>query len=239
MSRARPKISVIVPAYNAQATIVAALDSLLDALAPDDEVIVVDDASTDATLHLAESHASGRIRAVAMPRNSGAGAARNLGMCLAAGDWIAMQDADDLVIPAGFTTLEDALVTATSQSKAALVYGSQIRFHEDQPDFQTAARLENVDAPQLLPGTSLLTRAAWEAAGDLREDLRAGEFIEWCARALDRGVTFHPVHTAVLWRRIRSDGTNVSAASDARHHYTRAMREILRRRRNENATTPQ
>ncbi|MCB1133364.1 MAG: glycosyltransferase, partial [Verrucomicrobiae bacterium] len=72
------KISVIIPAYNRQDTIVAAVESALGQTHPDKEVIVVDDGSTDGTVKALENYGD-RIRVVCQA-NAGPSAARNRGV---------------------------------------------------------------------------------------------------------------------------------------------------------------
>jgi poly(ribitol-phosphate) beta-N-acetylglucosaminyltransferase len=95
------KFSIIIPAYNAEATIRRAIDS---ALRQDEaEVIVVDDRSTDRTLRLAEAY--GSTVCVAKAYNEGPGTARNRGLEEASGDWVVFLDADDELIPGALKQL--------------------------------------------------------------------------------------------------------------------------------------
>ena len=91
------RVSVIVPAHRAEGTLDAALRSLLAQSYPDLEILVVDDASPDATFAVAEAAARRdlRVRAIRMARNGGAYAARNLGLAQATGAFVTTHDADD------------------------------------------------------------------------------------------------------------------------------------------------
>lgn len=91
------KISVIIPAYNAEAFIAETVRSALSQTYPDVEVIVVDDGSTDDTLGSLNEFAD-RIR-VHRQSNAGVSKARNAGVGIATGSWIAFLDADDLWAP--------------------------------------------------------------------------------------------------------------------------------------------
>lgn len=90
-------VSVIMPAYNATATIVRAIDSALGQSFGSLEVIVADDRSSDGTPALVRDHYAGdpRVRVIEMARNGGPSAARNAAIGVATGDWIALLDADD------------------------------------------------------------------------------------------------------------------------------------------------
>lgn len=90
-----PAVSVIVPAFNAGATIERALRSVLEQDFADLEVIVVDDASRDDTVARAEAIGDNRVRILRRERNGGAAAATNSGIAAARGELIAFQDADD------------------------------------------------------------------------------------------------------------------------------------------------
>ena len=96
---ASPSVSVVIPAWNRAASIVAAIDSVLAQSWRDFELIVVDDGSTDGTLAAAAAVADPRLRLVPAPHNLGAAGARNLGATQARGAWIAFQDSDDEWLP--------------------------------------------------------------------------------------------------------------------------------------------
>jgi glycosyltransferase involved in cell wall biosynthesis/peptidoglycan/xylan/chitin deacetylase (PgdA/CDA1 family) len=98
--RASPRVSVIVPAFNAKTTLPRALDSLVRQSLTDWEAVVVDDGSSDDTLELARHRAEQdpRIRVLAQG-NDGASAARNAGIADARAPWLVFLDADDWVAP--------------------------------------------------------------------------------------------------------------------------------------------
>lgn len=90
-------ISVVIPAYNAQRTLMDTLDSVFRQTWPAVEVIVVDDGSTDGTWQLLQSLGD-RIRCLRQ-ENAGLAAARRTGVAAARGRWVALMDADDLCHP--------------------------------------------------------------------------------------------------------------------------------------------
>lgn len=97
----RPRVSVVIPAYNAAQHLDAAVGSALAQTENRLEVLVVDDASTDATRELAVRLASGdaRVRLLCNDVNRGVAASRNCALAEARGDWIALLDADDTWLP--------------------------------------------------------------------------------------------------------------------------------------------
>lgn len=92
-----PRISVVIPAYNAAAIVGRAIESALAQTAPPLEVIVIDDGSTDNTADVAAAYEP-RIRLLRQ-ENAGPAAARNHGAKVSTGDWIALLDADDSWLP--------------------------------------------------------------------------------------------------------------------------------------------
>lgn len=93
------KVSVVIPAKNRAKTLPACLDSVLNQTDPAQEVIVVDDGSTDNTPDIVATYATRGVIYAKLPVGAGAQAARNYGIKLAAGNWIAFQDSDDLWLP--------------------------------------------------------------------------------------------------------------------------------------------
>ena len=92
-----PKVSVIIPAYNAASFLRRTILSALEQTAPPYEVIVVDDGSKDETSQIAGEF-KGRVRWLSKV-NGGPASARNYGVRVAEGDWIAFLDADDQWLP--------------------------------------------------------------------------------------------------------------------------------------------
>ena len=90
-----PKISVIMPAYNAERYIREAIDSILRQTWSDFELIIIDDGSTDSTAAIIAEYTDNRIRFCPNAQNMGVAATLNRGLELACGAYIARMDADD------------------------------------------------------------------------------------------------------------------------------------------------
>lgn len=90
------RFSIIIPAYNAACTLDRCLRSILSQSFQDYQVVIVDDDSADSTLALARNWASREARFLVLPAShGGAGAARNLGLEAAQGEYVLYMDADD------------------------------------------------------------------------------------------------------------------------------------------------
>lgn len=135
MSEGRPKVSVVMPAYNASRYITATIDSVLAQSEPDWELIVVDDCSTDDTREKVGnlSVSDPRIRLIALEKNFGGPAGpRNVGILEARSDLVAFLDSDDiwhpekLKIQLGF--VEDSLSAFVCSSMADFTDESSLHF---------------------------------------------------------------------------------------------------------------
>jgi len=159
-----PKISVIMPAYKAVATIGAALQSVRDQTVRVHEVIVVDDGSPDDTAeHVARDFPEFRLLRQA---NAGPAVARNNGVMAATGDWLAFLDADDV-------WLADKLerqIPFTEDPKVAVVAGRVLgrgnTYFHPTPDFDALW-----DHNSISTSSVLLRREAFHAVGGMAAHL--------------------------------------------------------------------
>lgn len=93
-----PKVSVIIPAYNALAYLPEAVDSVVKQTFTDFEVLIVDDGSSDGTVEWVSQIKDSRVRLISQ-QNQGSSGARNTGITAAVGEYIALLDADDIWEP--------------------------------------------------------------------------------------------------------------------------------------------
>jgi len=92
------KVSAVIPAFNRRSYLPRAIDSVLGQTVPLDEVLVIDDGSTDGSAELIETRYGNRVRVVRQD-NSGVAGARRRGIHEARGEWIAFLDSDDEWLP--------------------------------------------------------------------------------------------------------------------------------------------
>jgi glycosyltransferase involved in cell wall biosynthesis len=91
-----PKISVLMPIFNAEKDLSGAIESILNQSFKEWELIIVDDGSTDSSVSIVKSFSDSRIKLIELNRNGGIVRALNAGWEQAQGDWIARMDGDDL-----------------------------------------------------------------------------------------------------------------------------------------------
>lgn len=221
------RISAIVPVHNGVRYLAAALDSIAAQTRAADELIVVDDGSTDGSGALAAAHALAP-RVVTQAR-AGAGAARNAGLALATGERIAFLDADDLWTVDHLSVLGAALDESPG---AAMAFGHLRQFVSPDLGPEEAARLMVPDGPEVafIAGGMLAHRRVFAVAGTFDESLRVAEFVAWFIRARDEGLTHVLKDDVVLHRRLHA--TNMGRTHTiGRLEYVRVVRAAMHRRR--------
>ncbi|MTK64145.1 MAG: glycosyltransferase family 2 protein [Methanobacterium sp.] len=95
-----PKISIIIPVYNAEEYLKQCLDSLVNQSLEDIEILCVDDKSPDNSRNIIEAYSKKdeRVKYISMEKNSGSGLARNMGIKNASGEYLSFVDSDDHVM---------------------------------------------------------------------------------------------------------------------------------------------
>lgn len=141
------KVSIIVAAYNEEKNINNCIEALLNQTYSNLEIIVVDDGSTDSTSSIVQSIKDTRI-VLRRIENSGVSIARNTGLEIATGKWIAFCDADDYYLP----TAIDDLVRVANQLSCDLVQGcySRSEINADTTSVEKAVLVSSIDAIKVL-----------------------------------------------------------------------------------------
>jgi glycosyltransferase involved in cell wall biosynthesis len=197
-------VTVIIPAFNAEATIDETLRSVRGQTHKNLEIIVVDDGSHDGTRAIAQRHASADPRVLVVAQaNAGVAAARNLGWKLATADLLSFVDADDLWAP---DKTERQVAALRAMPEAGLAYSWSVMIDADSRIILKweGARWEGDALDSLMRenfigngSAALVTRRALEDAGGFDSAMRdaaAGgcEDILFYARVAER----HPVALA-------------------------------------------
>ncbi len=101
MAKRIPLVSVVMPVFNGEDYLAAAIESILNQTFTDFEFIIVDDGSQDASAAICQTYAErdSRIRCIQLGKNQGEASARNAGIAAAEGQLVAMMDCDDVSLP--------------------------------------------------------------------------------------------------------------------------------------------
>ena len=216
--------SVVIPAFNAAATIGQAIGSVLAQSVPPAAIIVVDDGSTDATGALAQ--AMGDAVLVVRRGNGGPGAATTEGFRRVSTPFVATLDADDLWLPGKIARQARCL---ESESALAGAFSLARLFR----DGDTPGRAEEGPVRPLWTRTTMLYRT--EAARDIGDfvDLpgRLGEVVDWLSRGRELSHRHVMVDEVLALRRIRPGSLSYGVDAERGRGYLAAVHAALERRK--------
>ena len=229
------RVSVIVPAHDAEELVGEALRSVEAQTYDDWEVVVADDASSDGTVAVAEGFGT-RVRVVRSERNVGPAAARNLALAHADGELIALLDADDYWLPGYLEAQAGAYDAARSEgARVGLVTCdariltpsgmSDVTYHQVHR-FSGELTLERLLERSPVFVGSLFPRALVGEVGPFDEDIRGAEDFDLWVRIMERGYTavVNPEPLAVYRRWPGAETTSeLYAARSERLAYERAV----------------
>jgi glycosyltransferase involved in cell wall biosynthesis len=222
-----PSVSAVVPARNAALYLSEALESIWAQTRAPDQVIVVDDGSTDETAEIAEAQA-GPVTLIKRS-HGGVGAAVNSGLAAADGELISFLDADDLWTS---DKLEVQCAALAAEPKIDMVFGHVEQFMSPELSDEERALLRPPGpvTPAKLKGTMLIRRASLERVGLLSTSLHVADFVDWYSRAREHGLREQMVGEVVLKRRIHL-ANNGRLHREARVEYAHVIARARRRQR--------
>lgn len=224
-----PLVSVIIPVYNYDRYLAEAIESALGQTYRRLEVIVVDDGSTDRSGEVARSFAGRGVR-YCHQVHAGIGPARNKGVELAQGEFVAFLDADDRW-PEEKTWRQ--LHAFENDPAVEMVFGQAVQLHNG-PEWEAGVKDKKLPAagmvPGMVPGTMLIKRETFLRVGKFPGGLKVGEFIDWYARAVELQVRSLVLPDLLLWRRIHDSNQGVRERQSI-SDYARVLKASLDRKR--------
>lgn len=183
MTVAAPIVSVLMTAYNREAFLAEAIESVLASSLADFELIIVDDGSKDTSVEIAQSYAGkdARVRVYRNEQNLGDYPNRNKAASLARGKYIKYLDSDDMIYPWG---LEAMVSCMERHAEAGLGLSETAEPHRPQPVMLSPreAYLEHFTKRDLFgraPGSAIIKRSAFEALGGFTGIRQVGDFEFW------------------------------------------------------------
>jgi len=220
-------VSVIIPVYNYDRYLGEAVESALNQTYRNLEVIVVDDGSTDRSAEVANSFAGRGVR-YCHQVHAGIGPARNKGVELARGEFIAFLDADDRW---PLEKLERQLKAFEDDPELEMVFGQALQL-QNGPAWEAGINNKNPEGlvAGMVPGTMLIKRDAFARVGQFQDGLKVGEFIDWYARAVELKLRSLVMPDLFLWRRIHDSNQGIRERQSV-SDYVRVLKAKLDRRR--------
>lgn len=217
-------------AYNGERYLAEAIESALAQTVPCAEVVVIDNGSSDGSVEIARSYGSDTtVRALGS--NRGIGFARNEGLALAKGEYIAFLDHDDIWEP---QKNELQLAALAAPDAPDFVFGHVRQFFSPDLDPAVAARLKQPSGtqPGLYLGAMLAPRRTWDRVGPWEQAWEVADGLAWLARARGLGLREAMLPDLVANRRIHG-GNQSFQNHDARAEWARVLKASLDRRRGE------
>lgn len=212
--------SVIIPAYNAENTIAAAIDSTLTQSIMPQEIIVIDDGSSDKTCEIAFAYAP-IVRVISQP-NQGPGKATNHGIQLAKEKLLAFLDSDDIWLPHKM----EVQLNAFAQQE----YISAILSHVE--DFKDDVLYKTESYAMWGRSTMLIKTEDAKLIGDIIDfPGNLGDMIDWIKRGQELGLIFHMLPDVLVKRRIRIDSLSYGRSAEKDRGYIFAVKRALDRMR--------
>ncbi|WP_324826684.1 glycosyltransferase family 2 protein [Qipengyuania zhejiangensis] len=198
-----PAISVVLPVYNGERFLRAALDSILGQTFTDFELIAVDDCSTDDSPAILADYAArdDRLRIITQPANCKLPASLNAGFAQARGSWWTWTSDDNVLRP----EMLEVLVAERDRAPQADVIYSDYRIIDERGESRslvTVGTRDDLVMENAVGCSFLYRRSVDEALGGYDETLFGVEDYDFWLRAAQKGFVFHPVHRELyLYRR--------------------------------------
>lgn len=222
-------VSCIVPVYNGERFLDEALNSIEAQSHRNREIIVVDDGSTDKTADLAA--ARGKALRYFRQENAGGAAARNQGIRMARGEFVAFLDADDLWHPEKIER-QVARYNARPELEISLAQVQNFWMPEvaaERNELEGHRRTQPV--PGYSAGTLLVRRELFSRLGLFKGTMRHGDQTEWFLRARELGAVVEVLPEVLLERRLHAGNVSRHNGQASLTQYLELVKGVLDRRR--------
>lgn len=200
-----PRVSVIIPVFNAARTVEQAIDTIRAQTFTDFEIVAVDDGSTDGSIEILRRY--GDVVKILKQENRGPSAARNLAIANSSGEYLAFLDGDDWWKPEFLATMTEAL---EHDPQAVLAYCDLQLVDSLGRPFPTALRMSDGHAPTveemldrlwpIVPSGVVVRRATLDSVGGYPESLRAFEDVYLWLLLREKGPFIYVPESLAVWR---------------------------------------
>lgn len=220
-----PKVSIIIPAFNAEAFLAEAIESALNQDYPRFDVLVIDDGSEDRTAEIATKFTPA-IKLI-QQRNQGSAASRNIGVALTNAPIISFFDADDLFDPQRVSK-QVAALSEVEKVEIAFAYLRQSVINDEKKVNQT---ISQEDLAGCCVGAMTARRSVFERVGPFDPNLKAAYFLKWFIRAKEIGIGYKVVPETLIVRRIHGENQGLREQQSRTAELAKVLKEALDRRR--------
>lgn len=218
MNAHHPLVSVIIPAYNRELYLAEAIESVFAQTYRSIELIVIDDGSIDRTAEVAKRYP---IIYYYQP-NGGIGAARNAGIALATGQFIAFLDSDDIWVPDKLTK-QMAAFAADPHLEAVFGYAEQFYSPELDESFRARIRCPEQPIAAHIATAMTIERSALCRVGLYDPTLKTGPDMSWYICAIERQLRQLTLPDVVFRRRLHQTNNGM-----IERHHTNERLHILK-----------
>ncbi len=221
-------ISVIIPVYNCEKYVGEAIESVLAQTYHPIEIIVIDDGSTDNSSKVVKNFKDPIIN-YHYQKNKGLGAARNQGVSLSKGNYIAFLDSDDVWMPEKLSLQMDIFLNST---EIDMMFGHVIQFYS--PDLYDKSKLRKKNIEEKFSGhcagTMVIKKESFHYCGNFATNWIVGEFVDWYSKAKEKNLKEFVCPEVLVKRRIHDDNMGVREKK-SQVDYVRILKAALDRRR--------
>ena len=213
--------------HNGEKYVAESIESALDQTYRAQEIIVVDDGSTDSTPGIIKKYHQ-RIK-YCFKSNGGTASARNRGVELASGAYFAFLDHDDIW---SRNKLELQVAAFRAEPGLAMTFGYLQQFHSPELDMESKRRryCAQEPIPGVLASTMMVTRSAFSRIGSFEVSWQLGEWSDWYIQAVESGLKIRVLPEVLAYRRLHERNKGVVKREFLRE-YPRMLKASLDRRR--------
>lgn len=220
------KLSVIIPAWQAEKYITQAIESIKRQRWDGEvEILVCSDGSTDHTEELAQKEGV----TVLHKEQGGAASARNMGLRAASGDYLFFLDADDISME---NALEVLYAPMQADEQVMAVFGMAEDFISEELSEQQKKTLKMREGAYkgVLPGCTLLKKEVFDCVGLFDEALKSGETVSWQMKLRESGIRTVNIEQTVLKRRLHLTNTGRLNPQQEMKNYAALLRERMKKK---------
>ena len=231
----QPLVSVIIPVYNREKFLAAAIDSVLSQTYRHIQIIVVDDGSTDQSGTIARSYADVEY---IYQENQGVSLARNKGIDAAQGEFIALLDSDDMWLPNKLETqiiymLKNPHIDITlTRIKNFLEPDTEIPDSDPEVPSWFNCKYALQDSTGFTLATMLSRRSVFNRVGYFSSEYQSLEDVEWLWRAKDQNIYYEVIPEALVLRRFHGSNLSWQTSLEVKSTMFKIIKQSIARKSN-------